>query len=216
MIAAVHYEARPRMLSASKLPPPKFSPPLFKCIPPPQCKLLKLVLRDYHSLQNTIPAPRFISTKPNTLGKELIRARISPTEDQLLDIYMLLDNQVTSTHTTAGLLPALKTQPVRTQKCKHPRCVTCTHLNCSNFLRCTRTGITYTLRHNFSCTSRNLIYVITCTNCQKQYVGLTTQQLSKHFNLPDHSIKNLSVQAIDCVQETHKYPLQELRTLEKY
>ena len=236
MIATVHYEARPRILSASKLPPPKFYPPLFKCIPPPQYKLLKLiVLRDYHSLQNTIPAPRFISTKPNTLGKELIRARISPTEDQLLDIYMLLDNQVTSTHTTTGLLPALKTQPVRTQKCKHPRCITCTHLNCSNFLRCTRTGITYTLRHNFSCTSRNLIYVITCTKCQKQYVGLTTQQLnvrinhhrssifnnkvtylSKHFNLPDHSIKNLSVQAIDWVQETHKYPLQELRTLEKY
>ena len=42
--------------------------------------------------------------------------------------------------------------------------------------------------------------------------------LSKHFNLPDHSIKNLSVQAIDRVQETHKYhdQLQELKTLEKY
>ena len=35
MIATVHYEARHRMLSASKLPPPKFYPPLFKCIAPP-------------------------------------------------------------------------------------------------------------------------------------------------------------------------------------
>ena len=82
------------------------------------------------------------------------------------------------------------------------------HLNCSRFLKCTRTGITYTLRHNFACTLRNLIYVITYTKCHKQYVGLTTQQLNvrinhhrpsifnnkttylpKHINLPDHSIK---------------------------
>ena len=233
MIATVQYEARPRLLSISKPPPPKFFPPLFKCIPPPQYKLLKLiVLRDYHYLQSTVPSPRFIACKPNTLGKELVRTKLSPTEDQMSDIHRLLTNQVTSTHTTASHLPTLRIQSVRTQKCKHPRCATCTHLNCSKFLKCTRT---YTLRHNFVCSSRNLIYVITCTKCQKQYVGLTTQQLnarinhhrsnifnkkaiylSRHFNLPDHSINNLSVQAIDRVQEDHSNPLQELRKLEKY
>ena len=65
------------------------------------------------------------------------------------------------------------------------------------------------LRHKFSCNSENLI---TCTKCRKQYVGMTTQKLNvtsiftnrrtflhKHFNLPDHSIKNLTVQGIDKV-----------------
>ena len=236
LIATVHYEARSRMLNTVKPHPPKFYPPIYKYIPPPQYKLLKhIVLSNYSCLQSTVPAPRFISIKPNTLGKELVRAKMLQTEDQMFDIHLLIANQVISTHTTAGHLPTLITQTVRTQRCKHPRCVTCKHLNCSKFLKCTRTGVTYTLRHNFNCTSTNIIYVITCSKCQKQYVGLTTQQLnvrinhhrsnifnnkaiylSRHFNLPDHAITNLSVQAVDCVQTNHPNPLQELRVLEKY
>lgn len=88
---------------------------------------------------------------------------------------------------------------------------------------------------SFSCTSSNIIYLITCTKCKKQYVGLTTKQLSTrinhhrlnilnrkqiyvsvHFNFPDHSITNLSVQAIDKVPDQCAHPLQELLRLEKY
>ena len=209
------------MLRASKPPPPKFYPPLFRCIPPPQYKLLKLsVLRDYHYLQNTVPAPRFISVKPNTLSKELIRARLSPTEDQMFDIHLLLANQVISTHTTAGHLPTLRIQPVRTQKCKHPRCVMCTHLFSQ----------VYKNRNHLHPPAQFCLYFKKCNLCHNMYkmpetvCWLTTTcqdqspsiYLARHFNLPDHTVKNLSVQAIDQVPDSHENLLQELSKLEKY
>ena len=116
-------------------------------------------------------------------------------------------------HTNAGKLPMLKYRDVKTQPCRHPQCVTCQHLSRENFFKSTKTGKTYPLRHNFSCTSRN---VVTCSKCNKQYVGLTTQQLNirinhhrsnifnrvqtyigNHFNFSDHSVNNIKVQLID-------------------
>ena len=88
----------------------------------------------------------------------------------------------------------------------------------------------YNIRHQFTCTSTNIIYLITCNKCKKQYVGHTTNQLntrinhhrsnilnkksiyiSQHFNRPDHSISNLKVQPIDKGDT-----LQELLKLETF
>ena len=187
----IQYEARCSILKALKPPPPKFYPPIFKCILPPRYTLLKnIILTNYSCLQNTVPAPRFISTKSNTLGK-----------DQLFDIHVLLANQVVLTHSTAGHLPPLKAQTIRTKKCKHPRCATCTHLNCSKSLKCTRTGVSYTLRHNF-------IYVITCSKCQKQYNPTTECQ--------NQSVYLMKRQSVYPDISTFQLPFKELRRLEKY
>ena len=140
----------------------------------------------------------------------------------------------TDVHINAGTLPMLRYGNVRTQPCRHPRCATCHHLNCAKFFASTKTGKTYPLRHNFTCTSRNVIYLITCTRCKKQYVGLTTQQLnirlnhhrssifnkvqtyiSKHFNFQDHSVNNISVQIIDTPQPGPNM-YQRLKNLEAY
>ena len=137
-----------------------------------------------------------------------------------MDIYTILSNQSIFSPTTAGQLPQLYPQ----------RCVTCHLLNCSRYLTSTRTGITYNIRHNFTCASRNLIYLIMCTKIKKQYVGLTTKQLNirinhhrtnivnhkqiylgVHFNFSDHSIDNLSIQAINRVFHHCPNPLQELQ-----
>ena len=235
-IATVSYEARSQFLYTSAPPPPKFNPPIFKCLLPPQFKVLKLiVLKDYNCLQNIVPAPRFVPLKHATLRNELVRAKLSPTQDQMIDIHIALDNQVTSGHISAGELPTLKASSTRTRRCKHPQCITCKHLNCSKVVKCTSTGISYPIRHNFCCKSTNLIYVITCTKCKKQYVGLTTKQLNtrinhhrtsiftkkpiyiaKHFNLPDHTVNNLSVQAIDCTKASTSNSINELKRLESY
>ena len=234
--ATVPYEARAQLLNLSKPPPPKFYPPVYRCLLPPQYKLLKfLVLENYSCLQNMVPSPRFVTLRHKTLKNELVQSKISPTDDQMIDIYLSINGQEVFTHTVAGQLPTLRTDSARTKQCRHPRCATCRHLNCSKFIKCTRTGIIYTIRHSFSCTSSNLIYVITCKKCQKQYVGLTTKQLnvrinhhrtnifnnksiyiSRHFNLPDHTIEDLSVQAIDRTLGDISNPLQELRKLERY
>ena len=231
--ATVRYKNRPKFLKKCQPAPPKFYPPIYKCPPPPQFKLLKrIVLENYHELQNILPAPRFIPMKHPTLQNELVRTKIAPTDDQLIDIYTAL---TTSEHTTAGKLPQLNPHNTRTRRCNHPRCATCLHLNCSKYFTSTRTRTTYTIRHNFNCTSSNLIYLITCKKCRKQYVGLTTKQLnvrvnhhrtniinhkpiylSAHFNFPDHSITDLSIQAIDTVASNCSNILQELQKLEKY
>ena len=75
---------------------------------------------------------------------------------------------------------------------------------------------------NFSCHSKNVIYLITCTKCEVQYVGLTRQKIKEriaqhirhiknnslstylvqHFNNNDHSISDLIVKIIDYLPET--------------
>ena len=157
-----------------------------------------------------------------------------PTDNQLSLIYATL-NASTTSHVTAGQLPHLSSQNARTIRCNHPSCATCKHLNCSKHFTSTKTGTSYTIRHNFSCISRNLIYLITCKKCHKQYVGLTTTQLNirinhhrsnilnhkhiylcVHFNFPDHSLEDLSVQAIDRVPDDCQNYLDELQKLEVY
>ena len=86
----------------------------------------------------------------------------------------------TDKHVDTGKLSMLKYRNVKTQPCRQPRCVTYYHLNCDKSFTSTKM---YPLRHNFTCTSRNVIYLITCTRCKKQYVGLTTQQLNISPNI---------------------------------
>ena len=82
--------------------------------------------------------------------------------------------------------------------------------------------------------NQNIIYLITCSKCKKQYVGFTTQQLnirinhhrtnifnhvqtyvSNHFNFSDHSIRDLTVQVIDS-PENGPNIYQKLKELERY
>ena len=136
-----------------------------------------------------------------------------------------------SHHVTAGIMPTLHNIKTATRTCKHPKCATCTHLNCNTYFKSTTTGIQYPLRHSFTCASSNIIYLITCMKCKKQYVGLTTTQLNQrtnrhrtniindktiyiiciHFNFPDHKLSHVSVQAIDTAPT-----IQELKRLEQF
>ena len=45
---------------------------------------------------------------------------------------------------------------------------------------------------SFTCKSINVIHVITCKTCQKQYVAETLQTLNKRMNGHRSSVKNAS------------------------
>ena len=136
-----------------------------------------------------------------TLRQEL-DAKMTPTDKQFIDIVSILDNLSKQRHTTSGQLPQLNWTNVTITTCKHPICITCKHLDTSSSFRSTVTGTHYLFWHSFSCSSSNLIYLITCKKCKKQYVGLTTHirvnhyhqtnqksiYPSDHFNFPDHNI----------------------------
>ena len=230
----LYQDRRKYMLSQSK-PIPRVYPPIYKCLPPPQYHVLKaIILQDYNMLGRVLPTPKFISLSYPTLRKELIRAKLIPTDRQFVDIYLATESCNNPSQPDHGKLPKLQTQNTGIKKCNHPRCITCKHLNCNKQFTSTKTKVTYTIRHNFSCTSKNLIYLITCKKCKKQYVGLTMQKLNTrinhhrsnifskkpiylcvHFNFPDHHIQDLSVQPIDTVVDQTQ-PLEELRKLERY
>ena len=185
--------------------PPRIKAPIFKCVTPPNFSLLKeIVLKDYQTLR--IPNPKFVSLRHPTLSNTLVRAHITQSESYQLELHF----SATSPHTNSGNLPCLVSSRTHISKCKDRRCATCPHLDCRKFFSSEKTSKTYTIRHSFNCSSRYIIYLITCSKCKKQYVGQTTQKLktrfnhyrsnilcrvstyiANHFNLPSHSIQNV-------------------------
>ena len=76
-------------------------------------------------------------------------------------------------------------------KCHHPRCLTCP------FLQDGQTKYTFSatkeersITDTLNCKSRNLIYLIHCKKCKKQYIGETKRQLNERFGEHRRSILN--------------------------
>ena len=228
----VSFSSRNFLLQQASKPVPRIKIPLFKLVPPPNFNVLKrIILTNYKSLK--LPSPRFITIKQKALSNDLVRAQVFPTEEQLLDIVVKFSE--VHTLSTAGSLPDIKPSTVRMTKCNHPKCTTCKHLDCSKYFVSSKTKKSFIIRHSFSCSSRYVVYLITCSKCSKQYVGYTTQHLhvrinhhrsnifrkvktyiANHFNFPDHDITNLRVQCIDKASTLEELKQQEhfwIRTL---
>lgn len=198
-----------------------FTRPIYKCLPPPQFSFFKkIIMKRYKSISHHMSRPIFIPLRHKTLKNLLVQAKHNPSDTDIIDIY--LSCKTTSTHNittpaTSQTSIQLPTQTsIQPKICKHPKCATCQHFKNTSFFKSTTTKKCYKIRHSFSCNSKNIIYLITCTKCKKQYVGKTTRPLKErinhhrtsiftqqkryisiHFNFPDHQITNLTVQAID-------------------
>ena len=102
-----------------------------------------------------------------------------------------------------------------TFKC-HSRCVVCqNHIQESDSF--TGNGNTHKTKGKITCTTSNVIYLISCRVCRVQYVGETKNTLKKrfyghrstvntgkldtpvgcHFNLPNHTISDMNLQGIE-------------------
>ena len=230
----VQYKRRQQYLQQSRPPQPTCSPPLFKTVPPPQYHLLKkIVLQDYKKLHFT--SPRFISLRHPTIQNSLVRAKLHPTDEQVMDIILHLDNTTPTPHTETARLPRLRNKTPTITMCRQRNCTTCAYhlITTSTFKDTHKKPTTYKIRHHLTCSSTNIVYLITCKRCKKQYVGYTTKQLntrinhhrsnilnkrpiyiSQHFNRPDHAISDLKVQPID--KATNVENTKELHQLEKF
>ena len=226
-IEAINYDQRQHYLAPKQRNTKTIKRPIFKCLPPSGfSNLRKIILQDFHTIRKYIHPPLFINLGHKTLAKHLIRAKLTPTNEQLIDIITTLPEYTSNTaHNNTNQILSTQTQTRKIQKCSHPKCATCQHINTNNHFKSTSTKTTYPIRHTFTCG-----YVITCTKCKKQYIGMTTRPLrerinhhrtsirnnqnryiSIHFNFPDHSIDNLSVQPIDKAPTT-----KELLDLEQF
>ena len=84
-------------------------------------------------------------------------------------------------------------------KCNRRRCSHCKNISICSQFQSSMTGCTYNLQHDVNCVSRNVIYLITCTKCQNQYVGQTNQNVSRRMNSHRFDINNVDMNPISHV-----------------
>ena len=110
-------------------------------------------------------------------------------------------------------------------KCDRRLCTHCYATNESNLFTSTTTSSVHKINNDLSCTSTDVIYLITCKKCKAQYVGQTHQKcanrmnshkydiahfpdtltnVSEHLNTPGHSVQDFSFMPIDKVEKAFK------------
>ena len=67
------------------------------------------------------------------------------------------------------------------KKCNNKRCKTCSHINETNKIY-DKNNNPIPLNNNLNCQSKDIIYVIECSQCGIRYVGETTQKLKDRIN----------------------------------
>ena len=110
----------------------------------------------------------------------------------------------------------LAKKPIQSGTFKCGKCSNCKFINTEKSFQNRTTGQTYKTRGHIDCNSHNVIYVITCKKCRKQYVGQTSLPLklrmsnhissikkkdfnkptTSHFNQPDHTWQDVTFQGI--------------------
>ena len=98
----------------------------------------------------------------------------------------------------------------------------CPRMDISNTIT-SMDGTSYKIQGKFTCQSRYIVYVMTCSTCSKQYVGETSQTLNKrfrthesvirinsenniaeHFNLPNHSPISYTVSIVSQEEDKNR------------
>ena len=102
-------------------------------------------------------------------------------------------------------------------QCRRPRCKTCAHIKTGTRFDSATTGETFHVRATANCKTRNVVYLIECRICNKQYVGetenalhlrmnghrsdynrkLSDKPVARHFNSVGHTFDDLSVMVIE-------------------
>lgn len=106
-------------------------------------------------------------------------------------------------------------------KCCNNKCKACNYINAGKNIQSSHNKRIFNIRHNLTCKSSNIIYLITCKRCNKQYVGQTGRALAErlndhlsnirtkkltpialHFNLPNHRITDFNISAIEQINNS--------------
>ncbi|KAM3936856.1 uncharacterized protein RB166_001665 [Leptodactylus fuscus] len=199
------------------------------------------------SMKENILQPAYTKTTENTKPtKEEVAAQI---EQVLLDVQSSFKKHIFSLYNDkwpANLTRFMVRSCLPLTSISNPGCTYCGDLKCKSCLYIvssntftSRAKKVYRLKEDFCCKTKNVIYLITCKRCSLQYVGQTKNpvhrrfaahlstisrkmdvSLSKHFNLPQHSLQDISLMVIEKVEnhgdllKREEYWIKELKTLE--
>ena len=75
--------------------------------------------------------------------------------------------------------------------CSAARCLSCRlHAPPSKTCKISHNGVPFKIQGTITCDSKNVLYIITCDKCQKQYVGETGRNIRDRLNNHKSDIKN--------------------------
>lgn len=165
---------------------------------------IKMVL-PYHPQLDNIPS--LIKSKENLLSDLNIKVQVywkPPVH--------IRDKLVTS-HLSP--IPTSKMRQVGvgtgTKPCKRPRCMTCRMVLDSKTITSSTTALRYRLP-DATCSSKDVIYMLSFTNCNMQYIGQTGQPLHKRMNLYRSSFFNKKCdQPVVHHMITHNHTWEDLK-----
>ena len=69
-------------------------------------------------------------------------------------------------------------------------CFTCAYIPSQSHVLCSVTNLSFKFRSDLNCNSSNIIYMIHCEGCGKQYIGQTKRSLRCRFNNHRYDIEN--------------------------
>lgn len=142
----------------------------------------------------------------NNLGKKLIRSSLTVSISS------------TNTDTQKRKLHGTSTSNSKpgSVRCPNIRCKACAYIVETSTFSSTYNKRKFKLKSRFTCASTNIIYLVTCSKCYKQYVGETGRSLRDrvtdhvsciklkkdtpiglHFNHAGHSLKDFTILAIE-------------------
>jgi hypothetical protein len=76
------------------------------------------------------------------------------------------------------------------KKCNQDGCPACPYIHHSKEVKSSITKETVLIKGQFSCLTKRVIYIITCTKCSKQHVGQTGRQLNDRITEHLNAIHN--------------------------
>ncbi len=114
--------------------------------------------------------------------------------------------------------------------CNGNHCRCCRYVINNNVVTSNTNGNSFDIRGVITCKSTNIIYIIICRQCNRQYVGETSRKLAQrltdhlsrirthkrtavaiHFNSPNHSIHDLTIMGIESTRQTQTADIRKIR-----
>jgi len=102
--------------------------------------------------------------------------------------------------------------PPGSYPCNERCCKTCQINQPTDIFKSSSHNKQYKIQGHNTCTSENLIYQLECTQCQAQYIGLTTETLRKRMNNHRHNVKEQKEKPVAIHAGTHKLNFDQCYT----
>ena len=146
--------------------------PLVLTYNPLNPNLMKIIKKNWHILHHSPACKELFPDKPMLAYRRNRNLR---------------DNLV-----RANLLKPIQTEKdrkIRRNKCVTPNCKWCQELKVTTSIKCTTTGRTYRGPENINCRVNNVVYISTCNQCEKQYIGETGRPFIERWKEHLYDIK---------------------------